>query len=228
MRRNAVAWAALLVAVAALIGSRSYTKPLPAAQDVPAEGQKVAQALSDAFGAVADFVGPSVVQINVEKKVSLGRLGGGGRTPRSLPLPDNGKLPKDLEDMLKKFFGPDFDKQHKNQNYHVEPQQYADAGTGSGFVFDDKGHILTNNHVVEGADKIVVTFYDGTQVPAKVVGTHPESDVAVIKVDQTEYRPVRVGSSKDSEGRPVGAGARLAVRTGPYRHGRDHLGQGAA
>ena len=63
---------------------------------------------------------------------------------------------------------------------------------GSGFVWDTQGHIVTNNHVVEGADKISVTFYDGTTVPAGVTGTDPDSDLAVIQVDvpADQLRPV--------------------------------------
>jgi len=54
---------------------------------------------------------------------------------------------------------------------------------GSGFVWDTQGHIITNNHVVSGAQKIDVTFSDGTNVPATLVGADPDSDLAVIKVD---------------------------------------------
>ena len=56
-------------------------------------------------------------------------------------------------------------------------------GTGSGFVIDDRGHIVTNNHVVEEADQLAVTFPDKTTVPATLVGRDPENDLAVIKVD---------------------------------------------
>ncbi len=68
---------------------------------------------------------------------------------------------------------------------------------GSGFVWDAQGHIVTNNHVVEGADKVTVTFYDGTTVPAEVVGTDPDSDLAVIQVDvpAEQLRPVHVADS---------------------------------
>jgi len=183
MKRNAVSWAALVVAVVALVGSQHFSRPLPAAQEIPAEGQKVAQALSDAFGAVADFTKPSVVQINVEKKTGPGIRFGGPGGPDGRP----GQTPKELEEMLKKFFG--------QEGFKFEKQQFAAAGTGSGFVYDNKGHILTNNHVVAGADKIVVTFHDGVELPAKVIGTHPETDVAVIQVDSTEYRPLPKGQS---------------------------------
>ena len=184
MKRNAIAWAALVVSVAALVGSRGYNRPLPAAQEIPLEGQKVARELSDAFHAVADFVSPSVVQINIEKKGSGVRMQRGG--PGGQPVD-----PKEMEELLKKFFGG------QGQGFNFENQQFAAAGTGSGFVYDDQGHILTNNHVVEGADKIVVTFHDGVELPAEIVGRMPEADVAVIKVNSTEYRPMRIGSSKD-------------------------------
>jgi S1-C subfamily serine protease len=70
-------------------------------------------------------------------------------------------------------------------------------GAGSGFVYDMQGHIITNNHVVEGADKIYVTFADGTMVPATVMGTDADSDLAVIKVDVAaeELHPVTLGES---------------------------------
>ncbi len=70
-------------------------------------------------------------------------------------------------------------------------------GAGSGFVYDLQGHIITNNHVVEGVDKIYVTFADGKMVPATVIGTDADSDLAVIKVDvdAEELHPVTLGES---------------------------------
>ncbi len=74
-------------------------------------------------------------------------------------------------------------------------------GAGSGFVWDKQGHIVTNNHVVDGADKIQVTFSDGTTVPAQVVGTDPDSDLAVIKTDVTADRlqPIAVADSTQAK-----------------------------
>jgi S1-C subfamily serine protease len=63
------------------------------------------------------------------------------------------------------------------------PQQKESAGTGSGFVIDTDGHIVTNAHVVQGANEITVSFGDDVTVPAKVVGADPSTDIAVIKVD---------------------------------------------
>ncbi len=70
-------------------------------------------------------------------------------------------------------------------------------GSGSGFVWDMSGDIVTNNHVVDGADQIMVTFSDGTTVPATVVGTNVDSDLAVIHVDVASslLHPVTMGDS---------------------------------
>jgi len=78
------------------------------------------------------------------------------------------------------------------------PQQMPQArALGSGFVWDQQGHIVTNNHVVDGAENITVTFADGLTLSAEVVGRDPESDLAVIKVDpsKAELRPITLADS---------------------------------
>lgn len=72
-------------------------------------------------------------------------------------------------------------------------------GTGSGFVIDKEGHIVTNNHVVENAENIVVTLSDETSVEAKLVGTDPANDLAVLKIDVSadKLHPVELGTSAD-------------------------------
>lgn len=74
-------------------------------------------------------------------------------------------------------------------------------GVGSGFVFDKEGHIVTNNHVVEGAEEMQVTFADGSIVRATLVGADPDSDLAVIKVDVDPalLSPVELGDSDSLE-----------------------------
>lgn len=71
------------------------------------------------------------------------------------------------------------------------------TGQGSGFVIDKEGHIVTNNHVVEGATSIIVRFQDGTETRAEVVGTDPDADLAVIRVDVDPdvLVPVELGDS---------------------------------
>ena len=82
------------------------------------------------------------------------------------------------------------------QGGQQDQQQYQTA-LGSGFVWDTNGDIVTNNHVVSGADKIEVTFSDGTIVPATLVGADPDSDLAVIKVDvaASQLHPVQLADS---------------------------------
>ncbi|MCS6963272.1 S1C family serine protease [Thermoflexus sp.] len=74
---------------------------------------------------------------------------------------------------------------------------FQQESTGSGFVYDSQGHIVTNYHVVEGASAIVVTFADGTESTAQVVGVDPDSDLAVIRVDAptAPLRPIALGDS---------------------------------
>ncbi len=73
----------------------------------------------------------------------------------------------------------------------------VDKGSGSGFVWDKEGHIVTNNHVVAGTEKIQVTFSNDVSVAAKLVGQDPDSDLAVIKVDPQglDLQPVKLGDS---------------------------------
>ncbi len=76
-------------------------------------------------------------------------------------------------------------------------QVLGTSSVGSGFVFDTKGHIITNAHVVDNAKKIVVTFFDGRSYNAKLVGVDPFTDIAVINVDadNTLLRPIIIGDS---------------------------------
>jgi len=87
-------------------------------------------------------------------------------------------------------------------------------GSGSGFVYDDRGHIVTNFHVIEGARELHVTFFDETRVPAQVVGFDPSNDLAVLKVDVApdllrviplgESERLRVGRFLVAIGNPFG------------------------
>ena len=81
--------------------------------------------------------------------------------------------------------------------FGTPPSQGGGEVLGSGFVWDSQGHIVTNNHVVAGAQSITVTFSDGTTVDAKVVGTDPNSDLAVLQVNApaSELHPVQMGDS---------------------------------
>ena len=84
----------------------------------------------------------------------------------------------------------------RGQSSSSQPVPVAE---GSGFVWDTNGYIVTNNHVIEGADVITVTFSDGTTADAKLVGADPNSDLAVIQVNvpASELTPVKIASSAD-------------------------------
>ncbi|KAF6246171.1 trypsin [Nitrosopumilus sp. b3] len=82
----------------------------------------------------------------------------------------------------------------------TKTDEHGDSnGVGSGFVFDKAGHIITNNHVIKNAKKISVTFIDGTSYRAKVIGTDPYADIAVIKLDVNSEKlyPLPIGDSSN-------------------------------
>jgi serine protease Do len=98
--------------------------------------------------------------------------------------------------------------------------QPAQQALGSGFVFDNKGNIVTNNHVVAGASRITVTFSDGRVLPAKIVGTDPDADLAVINVANagqvtplqlTNSDQVKVGELAVAIGNPFGLSGTMTV-----------------
>jgi S1-C subfamily serine protease len=97
---------------------------------------------------------------------------------------------------------------------NIDPDGLLPFSSGSGFVWDAGGHIVTNNHVVEGADEVQVTFSDGTVAVAQVVGTDLDSDIAVLQIDPTGYNLVPVRPGKMEE---VRVGMRVAAIGNPFR-----------
>ena len=94
------------------------------------------------------------------------------------------------------------------------------SSLGSGFVIDETGHVVTNNHVIEGADQIEVGFSDGRTYPATLVGRDPDTDIAVLKIDSTQTFPaVKFSDSDESEvgdwviaiGNPFGLGGSVSA-----------------
>jgi len=86
-------------------------------------------------------------------------------------------------------------------DYSAGTAEEVPAGSGSGFVWDDNGHIVTNFHVVDGARSLTVTFQNQQTFPAKVIGVEPRKDVAVLKVDAPKnlLHPVKVAKSTELE-----------------------------
>lgn len=141
------------------------------------------------FVSIAKKISPSVVSLKVEKQVANElELGGSPFDDSSNPFND---------ELLKRFFGervPDLSRQRQapSQKHHV-------VGQGSGFVISHDGFILTNHHVVSDASKVVVTFADGRELPAKVVGSDSQTDVAVIKVDAKNLPVLPLGDSSKAQ-----------------------------
>jgi len=96
---------------------------------------------------------------------------------------------------------PDIDK--RIQEYENSPRAprspFEGSGLGSGFIISSDGFVLTNNHVVEGADSVIVRLHDRRELRAKVIGTDPRSDVAVLKIEASNLPTVVIGNSDELE-----------------------------
>ena len=128
-----------------------------------------ARRFSTAFATVAAAVTPTVVRIQTER--TLGDL--------------HGKLPDRFRDMFDRL--PDD---------HPDPQLYPQVAGGTGVLVSSDGLILTNNHVIAGADRIAVTLADKRVFNATVVGTDPTTDIALIVIDQGGLPVARLGDSE--------------------------------
>ncbi|RME61750.1 MAG: DegQ family serine endoprotease [Candidatus Dadabacteria bacterium] len=140
-----------------------------------------AQMLSQAFEQVADLITPSVVNIKLIKKVKV-------------TAPNAGPFTDPFFERFRDFFGDDFFDKFFSQPY--PPQEgFVQRGLGTGVIIDEKGYIVTNHHVVNDSDEIVVTLSDGTTAKAKIVGTDPKTDLAVIKIDKKGLKAAKFGDS---------------------------------
>jgi S1-C subfamily serine protease len=99
----------------------------------------------------------------------------------------------------------------------LHPADTVPAGVGSGIIYDEQGHILTNNHVVEGAQKLVVSLPDGRSFPATLVGRDPRTDVAVLQISGDNLPMAELGDSTQLEVGDwvVAIGNALALPGGP-------------
>jgi serine protease Do len=145
------------------------------------------------FVQLAEKNGPSVV--NVTATQGAGDSGKGGAADDSDDDDSDGAGAPDqgMPDILKRFFGPGGPgAQGGPGGGHP---QIGGESLGSGFIISPDGYILTNNHVVEGAEKVVVRLSDRRELDAKVVGTDKNSDVALLKVNATGLPAVNIGDS---------------------------------
>lgn len=153
---------------APVIPQATQVAPVPESS-VPSNSDGLLSAYQGTLENIYSMVNPSVVNIRVVSKVDAS----------TSDVPQIPGFP---------FFNPP---------QQQGPEQQFQAALGSGFVWDEDGHIVTNNHVVSGADQIEVTFSDGTIIPASLVGADPDSDLAVIKVDvpAAQLHPVTLADS---------------------------------
>jgi serine protease Do len=157
-----------------------------------------ANAQSNQFQSLSPLVkqlSPSVVNIST---TSVSKS-----TARSFESPFGEEGDEQFDDFFKKFFGDSPEREFKRK------------GLGSGFIFSEDGYIITNNHVVERATDIKVILQNGDSYPAKIIGTDPKSDLAVLKIEpKTKLPAVRFGNSDRLEigdwvlaiGNPFGLG----------------------
>jgi len=127
------------------------------------------------FVKVAEMVSPSVVNISAEKVLER-------RYHEYFPF----------DEFFRRFFG------EKPPERVIPPEKYKSSSLGSGFIIKEDGHILTNNHVVAGADKIWVRLPDGSEYKAKLMGADKETDLAVLKIDPDKKLAVVTLGDSDS------------------------------
>jgi serine protease Do len=174
MTRRFVAVTVCLTATVAFLvglivaGSMTPSRALSAAParaalaSVPVRAVGIAAAVS--FADIAERLNPAVVNIDATSRAGS-RLG----RPRTLPLPD----------------GPELFERTPLERDRQTPRR----GAGTGFIIDDEGHILTNHHVIAGADRIMIRLTDGRSLQAQPVGSDPDTDVALIKVESSRALP---------------------------------------
>ena len=133
------------------------------------------------FTELVEQVGPSVVNIRTLEKARPAEARSGGTD-------------EEMQELFRRFFGvpmPNVPRQAPRQN---RPQEEAQPrGVGSGFILSSDGFIMTNAHVVDGADEVLVTLTDKREFKARIVGADKRTDVAVVKIQATGLPAVKVG-----------------------------------
>jgi serine protease Do len=165
------------------------------------------QDLSEAFASIAEHVKPSVVYIKSGHKA--GKELGNGSGPRGNRNGPRMQVP------------PGFEPFFRNLPPMQQEPQFQES-SGSGFIVSKDGYILTNNHVVDGSDQVTVRLLDRREFKAKVVGTDPNTDLAVLKIDAKNLVPAPLGSSSAARvgewvlavGNPLGDNLTFTVTSG--------------
>lgn len=136
------------------------------------------------FTDLVEQVGPSVVNIRTLEKASVRET-------------QNSPQDEEMQEFFRRFFGvpmpsPNSPRQQR-PNKPQQPDEEQPRGVGSGFILSSDGFIMTNAHVVDGADQVVVTLPDKREYKARIVGADKRSDVAVVKIEASGLPSVKVG-----------------------------------
>jgi len=183
-----------VLAIAATLGTLAGSHALFAQDsgrpEKAAEAIKQAYNLSDAFKHGSKAVEPSVVNIRSTMHVEPVARSGAGGGLQQFPFDD---------DMLRRFFGGELP-----PGIQIDPgqdglQPRERTGEGSGVIMRDDGYIVTNNHVVDGADEIKVTLSNNSEYTGKVIGTDPDTDLAVVKIEASGLQAAKFGDSDKVE-----------------------------
>jgi serine protease Do len=231
-RFNAAQMFGAVALSALMLGLPTQTNPFAAIS--------FAQSPVQALPSIADLAEkllPSVVEISVVSKVPGGPADAG---PLS-QIPDDSPFKDFFDEFLKKKQqqGQGGDNKGGDNAPPATPDDRSVNSMGSGFIIDATGLIVTNNHVVEGADTIQVHMQDGTIMKAELVGRDPKTDVAVIRVKPAKPLPMvefgdsdkaRVGEWVIAIGNPFGLGGSVSlgivsarnrdINAGPYEQGQ--------
>lgn len=174
-----------LSALACALGLSLGLSLLPS-QSVQAQSAAAVRGLPD-FADLAEANGPSVVNIRTLAKVSS-RSGGGNLEG----------MDDEMQEFFRRFFGdriPGVPRGNAPRNNAPQEEREVPRGVGSGFILSADGFIMTNAHVVEGADEVLVTLTDKRELKAKIIGADKRTDVAVIKIEATGLPAVKIGDS---------------------------------
>ncbi len=141
------------------------------------------------FTELVEKNGPAVVNISTEQKLSKRSK----RMPRRFQ-----DIPEDspFGDWFKHFFGEEGEGNRGEGNGFGGPNRHAQS-LGSGFIISKDGYVLTNNHVVAEADKIIVRLSDRREIEAELIGTDERSDLALLKIEASNLPAVKIGSSEE-------------------------------
>ena len=180
VRETGFNWSKTALVVGILIILPILGSSFALGQTVPNRGLRD---LQDSFRAVARTVKPAVVNVSAVKIAARQTV------PDLDPFFENHPF--------REFFGDEFFRQFFGAPRGT--QRYRQQGLGSGFIIDPRGYIVTNRHVIAGADEIQVTLEGKKKFKATVVGADPKTDVAVIKIDGRNLPSVKLGDSKTLE-----------------------------